>query len=78
MNMDNQRKVFVFKTNLETEDRILAVSAALDQHPGIIRWNVDHWDVDKVLRVEIYPPSSPHSIMEMIRNAGFVCDELPD
>lgn len=78
MDMDYQRKVLVFKTNLETEDGIQAVSAALNQHPEIIRWNVDHWDVDKVLRVETYSPSSPHSIMEMVRNAGFVCDELPD
>ncbi|HKH59925.1 MAG TPA: hypothetical protein VKA49_03785 [Flavitalea sp.] len=76
--MDIQTKILVFKTNLETEEGIRAVSAALNQHPEIIRWNVDQWDIDKVLRIEACTPSSPSSIIEMIRSAGFVCDELPD
>ena len=76
--MDNRTEILVFKTNLESEDGIRAVSDVLDQHPGVIRWNIDHWDVDKVLRVETYSPSSPYLIMEMIRSAGFVCDELTD
>ena len=76
--MDNQTKIHVFKTNLETEDGIRAVSDTLNQHPGIICWNVDHWDVDNVLRVETDHSFSPVSIIEMIRNEGFICDELPD
>lgn len=76
--MDSQTKILVFKTNLETEDGIKAVSTVLNEHPAIIRWNVDHWDIDNVLRIEAYQPSSSSSIMEMIRNAGFACDELPD
>ena len=76
--MDNRTEILVFKTNLESADGIRVVSNVLNQHPGIIRWNIDHWDADKVLRVEAHSPSSPYPIMELIRNAGFVCDELPD
>ena len=76
--MDNQIKVLVFKTNLETEDGIRTVGTVLDDRPEIVRWNVDHWDIDNVLRIEAYETSSPSSIMEIVRGIGFVCDELPD
>lgn len=71
-------KILVFKTNLQTEEGIRAVSAVLDDHPDILRWNVDQWDIDNVLRIEACEPSSPSLFMDIIRNAGFDCDELPD
>jgi hypothetical protein len=76
--MESQSKILVFKTNLETEEGVLAVSSVLNGHPGILRWTVDKWDVDKVLRIEASDHSSPSLFMDMIRNAGFDCDELPD
>lgn len=76
--MDYEKKILVFKTNLETEDGIRTVGTILDDHPEILRWNVDHWDIDKVLRIETYKPSMPSSIIEIVRNVGFDCDELPD
>ena len=76
--MINEVKILVFKTNLTTAEEILAVSPVLDEHPEILRWNVDQWDVDNVLRVEAYEPSNSSMIIQMIRNVGFDCDELPD
>ncbi len=76
--MQSQFKILVFKTNPETEEGIRAVSTVLNNHPKIFRWTVDQWDVDKVLRIEAYEPSSPSLFMDMIRNVGFDCDELPD
>lgn len=76
--MDNQIKILVFKTNLESEEKVETVRPILDEHPEIVRWNIDQWDVDKVLRIETRDSSSPYKIIEMIRNIGFDCDELPD
>lgn len=76
--MNKQIKILVFKTNLETEEGIRAVSTVLDDHPQILRWNVDQWDIDNVLRVEAYDASSPGAIIDLVRNVGFICDELPD
>lgn len=76
--MDKEIKILVFKTNLENVEKIQAVETVLNQQPGILRWNVDHWDVDKVLRIETRESSSAHAIIEVIRRAGFDCDELPD
>ena len=50
--MESRSKILVFKTNLETEDGIRAVSSVLNDHPGIFKWTVDRWDVDNVLRIE--------------------------
>lgn len=76
--MEPQLKILVFKTNLETEEGIRAVSTVLNDRPEILRWTVDQWDVDNVLRIEASEHSSPSLVMEMIRKVGFDCDELPD
>jgi len=76
--MESLTKILVFKTNVETEEGIDAVSAVLNDHPEILRWNVDQWDIDNVLRIEAYEPTSPSLFIEILRNVGFACDELPD
>ena len=76
--MNNRIKVLVFKTNLESEQEVQAVRSILDEHPQILRWNVDQWDIDNVLRIEAWGEPSSTGFMEMIRREGFLCDELPD
>lgn len=76
--MDNEIKILVFKTNLETYEGVQAVRPVLDEHPEIIKWNIDQWDVDNVLRIETYEPSSAKDIISMIKDVGFDCVELPD
>ncbi|MEJ7769879.1 MAG: hypothetical protein WKF70_09555 [Chitinophagaceae bacterium] len=69
--------ILVFKTNLASEEALDSIRPILDDHPQIMRWNVDHWDIDKVLRV-VTNSLAPHTVIEMVRQAGFVCEELPD
>ena len=76
--MELRSKILVFKTNLETEDGIQAISGVLNDDPGIARWTVDQSDVDNVLRIEAHEPSLPSVFIAMIQKAGFDCDELPD
>ena len=72
-----EKEILVFKTDLETEDRLEIVKPLLDKHPGILRWNVDKHDVDKVLRIES-ENISPAVVIGLVNEAGFLCEELPD
>lgn len=69
--------ILVFKTSIYTQRDIEKIAGVLDQNPYIRRWNVDHEDVDHILRIEttFYNPAK---IIELISRAGFFCEELPD
>ena len=44
---------------------------------GIVQWNVDLWDKDKILRV-VSNSASPRSVEQHLRRAGYYCEELRD
>lgn len=70
-------EVLVFRTNIRFKKDLRQVSAALDNTPGIRRWNVDREDTDKVLRIES-SHLQPADIIQLITAAGFHCEELPE
>jgi hypothetical protein len=72
-----EKEILVFKTDLESEDRLEIIKPFLDRHPGILKWNVDKHDVDKVLRIES-ENISPAIVISLVNEAGFLCEELPD
>lgn len=72
-----EKEILVFKTDLETLERLDAIKPLLDQHPGIIKWNVDNHDIDNVLRIESRN-MVPADIIELAKEAGILCEELPD
>ena len=72
-----EKEILVFKTDLESEDRLERIKPFLDKHPGILKWNVDKHDVDKVLRIES-ENISPAVVITLVNEAGFLCEELPD
>ena len=72
-----EKEILVFKTDLESEERLEIIRPFLDEHPGIIKWNVDKHDIDKVLRIESKNISSA-DVINLVQKAGFVCEELPD
>lgn len=69
--------VLVFRTSIQDPKDCGKVAEVLMNESNIRRWSVDHDDVDKVLRVE-----SEHllanDVIQLIRKAGFECEELPD
>lgn len=71
------KEILVFKTDLETEERLEAVKPFLDKHPGIFRWTVDRHDIDKVLRIESANVSAD-DVIDLLQQEGFLCEELPD
>jgi hypothetical protein len=70
-------QVLVFKTNLRFRTRVKQLAPILNAAGGIIRWNVDHADIDNVLRIETIQQSA-EDIIRMVTGAGYLCEELPD
>ena len=67
--------ILVFKTDVRNRKKVSALAAHLQNIQGIIKWNVDLKDVDKVLRVEC--ASVPPTLIEKsLRQAGYFCEEL--
>ncbi len=70
-------EIHVFKTDVHNKKRVSALAPHLENMSGVIKWNIDLHDVDKVLRVECV--SVPAGIIEeSLHRAGFFCEELQD
>lgn len=67
--------ILVFKTNVKDINQVRKISPHIRNINGVLKWNIDLHDCDKVLRVEAYG-LSPHSIEEIIQRAGYFCKEL--
>lgn len=70
-------QVLVFKTNLRLKKDLRQVSIVLNNTPGILKWNVDQVDVDKVLRIETIQLTE-EDVITLVTGAGFCCESLPD
>lgn len=68
-------EILVFKTNLRYRKNIHQVSQHLDQLQGMIRWNVDMHDKDRILRIEARD-LSPRVVEHTLSHAGYSCEEL--
>ncbi len=69
--------VLIFKTNVDSEEQLQQAGLLLNATESVLKWNIDREDIDKVLRVE---STLPHisSIMKIMMEAGFACEELVD
>jgi len=70
-------EVLVFKTKLEDTKQVRELSHHLKNLQGINKWNVDLQDCDKILRIEA-DGITPHSVEEVLQEAGYYCEELED
>jgi hypothetical protein len=68
-------EVLVFKTNLESFKQSRRLYPLLKAIKGILKWNVDFEDNDKILRLET-ADLSPRRVEIALQNAGFYCREL--
>ena len=69
--------ILVFKTNLYSEEDVKTIEPVLNKIPEVLEWNVDREDIDKVLRVET-AKLSPLDLIDILKDAGYFCEELPD
>ena len=70
-------EILVFKTDVRSKKRVNAIAPHLQKMKGIVKWNVDLQDVDKVLRIEC-ASIMPDAIEKILQHAGYFCEELSD
>ncbi|HZG26230.1 MAG TPA: hypothetical protein VEZ17_16695 [Chitinophagaceae bacterium] len=70
-------QILVFKTNIRYKKHITIVKPHLNRTEGILRWNVDLDDKDKILRIEA-GNLHPRVVEAAVQDAGYLCEELKD
>jgi len=70
-------QVYIFKTNIPSQEKAKALDVLINKHEGIHRWTIDTEDIDKVLRIETNIQLAENEFMSGVRNAGFACEVLP-
>jgi len=70
-------EIIVFKTNIRRKKQVELLNQYMQNISGIVQWNVDLWDKDKILRV-VSNSVSPRSVEQHLRRAGYYCEELRD
>lgn len=68
--------LLIFKTNIETEEKVVTIKPFLNNHSNIIKWSIDLEDIDNVLRVKSTKSLSENDLINAIRIKGFYCDIL--
>ncbi|QNL51988.1 hypothetical protein H8S90_10655 [Olivibacter sp. SDN3] len=75
MDDSNFDHILVFKTNINTKDDVKKVGATLGSQREIVQWNVDLYDVDRVLRIVSYDIKH-QQIIDLLQGMGYACSEL--
>jgi hypothetical protein len=72
----NAPEVLVFRTNIRFKQDLRQIGPVLEKEPGVLKWNVDREDTDKVLRIEA-SELTPEKVIQLVSREGFLCEELP-
>lgn len=67
--------IFIFETNVKTAEDVNDVKSVFNSELDISVWSVDLEDTDKILRIES-ANISPEIIENLLRKAGFQCQQL--
>lgn len=73
--MENNHQKFRFRSNINCSGCIAAVKPFLDQTEGVVRWEVDTNDKDKVLTVESQNITA-EEVVAAVQKAGFRAEPL--
>jgi hypothetical protein len=70
-------EILIFKTNLRHRKKVMEVTPRINELEGIVQWNIDFHDKDKILRI-VSLGLSPRLIEHTLQTAGYVCEELQE
>ena len=68
--------IFVFKTNVSPDD-LESLQPLLDKHLPNSKWNFDLDDCDNIFRIDSQLQIS-ETVIKLIQDNGYECEELPD
>jgi hypothetical protein len=74
---DIKMEVLVFKTDIIGKADSENLAQILTKDHRIRNWNIDQDDIDNVLRIESTEMSTT-DVIELVRNLGYMCEELPE
>ncbi len=70
-------EILIFKTSVVSDSEFAQIAALLNNDFRILKWNIDREDVDHVLRIECRELTISQT-EDLLKNAGFYCEELID
>lgn len=68
-------EIYIFKTNIDKMHHVRKLYPILKAIQGVLRWNLDTEDVDRILRVEVMGVS-PRNIERILNSEGYYCREV--
>ncbi|WP_444660042.1 hypothetical protein [Flavobacterium columnare] len=69
--------IYVFITSVKTEQEVGQLKPHLNDLLKQAKWNFDIEDCDKILRIDIETKIT-QSIINLLKDKGFYCEELVD
>lgn len=69
--------IFIFRTNVPDQSAIENLQPSLDELLPSSNWNFDLEDCDKILRIDSQIEIAKTTI-DLLKNKGYNCEELPD
>ena len=72
----SQSKILLFVTNIQHEYDVHRIAPRLDQLSSILRWTIDLFDWERVLKVEVKHNQCDKQIKNALASAGYECKEL--
>ena len=69
--------IYVFRTSVRTKKAIQELSPYLNKILSGVTWNFDIEDCDRILRLDT-PIECSASVIQLLHDRGFECEELED
>jgi len=70
-------EVLIFRTDIGSRSDFETINNVLHHEHRIKKWNIDHEDIDHVLRVES-DEITAKEVIQLIKQLGYACEELPE
>lgn len=71
-------KILIFKTDINSKEKMNILKPVFNKYPVITSWSVDTDDIDNVLRIVSPEKLGENDIILLMNTCGFYCEVLPD
>ncbi len=68
--------LFIFRTDLQTNEKKKTLGKVFNRHPAISDWSVDMEDIDNVMRIQTSEQLTEYDIIKIVKKEGISCEIL--